>query len=59
MVFECDAYESIRDRHRPLFDLGGNGDPGWSVGSLMLGACRMAEFMNQNDVCRLSSFIYI
>jgi hypothetical protein len=30
MVFDCDAYESIRDRHRPLFDQGGNGngDPG-------------------------------
>jgi hypothetical protein len=27
MVFDCDAYESIRDRHRPLFDQGGNGDP--------------------------------
>jgi hypothetical protein len=32
MVFDCDAYESIRDRHRPLFDQGGNGDPGLAGG---------------------------
>jgi hypothetical protein len=55
MVFDCDAYESIRDRHRPLlFDQGGNGD--WPVIFLMLGAVCMAAFMNQNDVRRLSSF---
>jgi hypothetical protein len=57
MVFDCDAYESIRDRHRPLFDQGGTGDPGLVGGFSHVGR-RMAEFMNQTDVRRLSSFIY-
>jgi hypothetical protein len=50
-------YESIRDRHRPLFDQGGNGDPRLVGGFSHVGR-RMAEFKNQNDVRRLTSFIY-
>jgi hypothetical protein len=54
MVFECDSFESMRDRHRPLFDQCYNGDPPLAGGLSPVGRS-MAEFMNQNDAQRLSS----
>jgi hypothetical protein len=46
MVFECDAYESICDTHRPLlFDQSSNGDPQLAGGLSHVGRS-MAVFVN-------------
>jgi hypothetical protein len=48
MVFDYDAYESIRDRHRPLFDQDGYGDPGLGGGFSHVGS-RMAELIYESN----------
>jgi hypothetical protein len=48
MMFECDAYESIRDRHRPLFDQCRHGDPQLAGGMVFhshVGRSSMHEFI--------------
>jgi hypothetical protein len=54
MVFKCDAYNFIRDRHRPLFCH--NGVPQLSSEFYPVDGS-LAEFMHQ-DVLQLSAFIH-
>jgi hypothetical protein len=54
MLFECDAYDSIRDRYLPLFV---NYNVSQPLGQLSPAGRSMAAFMNQ-DVQQLSAFIH-